>query len=86
MASTCATMCGSSSVESRLTAATFLLIVAPAAIASYFATPTYEARAKLVMSGRPRARQHARFFVRAPNPELFQTQVQITTAARSPPA
>ena len=61
-----------------LTAATFLLIVAPAAIASYFATPTYEARARLVIerqNPRPVGMQDPS--PGDPNPEFFQTQVQI---------
>ena len=62
----------------RLTAATFLLIVAPAAIASYFATPTYEARAKLVIERQtPRAVSMQDSSSGDPNPEFFQTQVQI---------
>jgi polysaccharide biosynthesis transport protein len=62
----------------RLTAATFLLIVAPAAIASYVATPTYEGRAKLVIERQnPRAVSMQDPSPGDPNPEFFQTQVQI---------
>jgi succinoglycan biosynthesis transport protein ExoP len=62
----------------RLTAAAFLLIVAPVAIACYFATPTYEGRARLVIERQnPRAVSMQDASPVDPNPEFFQTQVQI---------